>query len=100
MVMDANPGDATAPSCRSDEIDPHAGQLPGVQSIPCLGRFHFKVAETDAELEQVHRLNYRTFVQEIPQHGDNGTGRLIDKFHDWNTYFLALDGEQLIGMLS
>jgi hypothetical protein len=98
--MDANRGRAATQSRRGDVTGPDTRQLPGEQVIPCLGRFRFKIAETDVELEQVHRLNYRTFVQEIPQHGDNGTGRLVDKFHDWNTYFLALDGERLIGMLS
>jgi hypothetical protein len=77
-----------------------AGGDPGDEDVPTLGRFRFKVAETDAEREQVHQLNYRTFVREIPQHGDDGTGRLVDKFHDWSRYFLALDGERLVGMLS
>src|SRR5262245_19075428 len=72
----------------------------GDQCITQLGRYHFKMAQTEAEFEQVHRLNYRTFVREIPQHADTGAGRLVDKFHDWNTYFLALDGERLVGMLS
>ena len=60
----------------------------------------FKRAETSAELEQVHRLNYRTFVAEIPQHHDPGDGRLVDKFHDKNTYFIALRDEQVVGMIS
>src|SRR5262245_58031259 len=73
---------------------------PGGQFIPRLGKYHFKAAETAEEMEQVHRLNYRTFVQEIQQHQDDGRGRLVDKFHEWNTYFLALVGDRLIGMLS
>jgi hypothetical protein len=73
---------------------------PGSQFIPRLGRFHFKAAETPEEMEQVHRLNYRTFVKEICQHDDNGQGRLVDKFHQWNTYFLALLDDRVIGMLS
>ncbi len=76
------------------------GRAPGDQPVPHLGRFRFKVADTEEELEQVHRLNYRTFVQEITQHVDDGTGRLVDKFHEWSTYFLALDGARLVGMLS
>jgi len=28
----------------------------------------FKIASEDWEFEQIHRLNYRTFVDEIPQH--------------------------------
>jgi aspartate aminotransferase-like enzyme len=65
-----------------------------------LGRYSFKRAETPADFEQIHRLNYRTFVQEIPQHEDSGNGYLVDKFHSKNTYFLAFRGAQLVGMLS
>jgi aspartate aminotransferase-like enzyme len=64
------------------------------------GRYTFKLAETAEEFEQVHRLNYRTFVHEIPQHADNGEGRLVDKYHDRNIYFLALVGDRLVGMIS
>ena len=28
----------------------------------------FKFATEEWEFEQIHRLNYRTFVEEIPQH--------------------------------
>ena len=28
----------------------------------------FKSATEDWEFEQIHRLNYKTFVEEIPQH--------------------------------
>jgi hypothetical protein len=76
--------------------EPAAGDTP----VPRLGRFEFKRAQTAEEFEQVHRMNYRTFVKEIPQHADDGAGRLVDKFHEWSTYFLALDGPRLIGMLS
>ncbi len=65
-----------------------------------LGPFTFKVAETPGELEQVHRLNYKTFVREIPQHHDPGSGCLVDKFHDKNQYFIALRDERVIGMVS
>ena len=30
----------------------------------------FKFATEDWEVEQIHRLNYKTFVAEIPQHED------------------------------
>jgi aspartate aminotransferase-like enzyme len=65
-----------------------------------LGRYHFKRAETTEELEQVHRLNYRTFVQEIPEHADNREGRLVDKYHDRNVYFLAVVDGRVVGMIS
>ncbi len=64
------------------------------------GRHVYKIADTALELEQVHRLNYQTFVQEIPQHDDNGSGRLVDKFHDKNIYFVGRCGDQVVGMLS
>jgi aspartate aminotransferase-like enzyme len=60
----------------------------------------FKIATEDWELDKVQELNYRTFVEEIPQHTRNPTGRLVDKFHTENTYFICLDGEQLVGMVA
>lgn len=50
----------------------------------------FKVADTPAEFEAIHALNYRTFVEEIPQHAPNAERRLVDKFHAENTYLIAL----------
>jgi len=64
-----------------------------------IGRYSYKRAETAEEFEQIHRLNYRTFVQEIGQHSDNGTGQLVDKFHEKNIYFICLRGNELVGML-
>ena len=55
----------------------------------------FKIAEHDWEFEAIHRLNYKTFVEEIPQHARNADERLIDKFHAENTYAIALEGERL-----
>ena len=60
----------------------------------------FKVASEAWEFEQVHRLNYRTFVEEIPQHEANPDGILVDKFHHENTYFICVRGGQLIGMVA
>jgi len=60
----------------------------------------FKVASEDWEFEQIHRLNYRTFVEEIPQHKASPTHRLVDKFHDQNTYLICLSDNQVVGMLA
>ena len=60
----------------------------------------FKLASEDWEFEQIHRLNYRTFVEEIPQHAPNPDGRLVDRFHAENTYVICLHERQLIGMLA
>lgn len=65
-----------------------------------LGPYTFKVAESEDEIEQVHRLNYATFVREIPQHADNGAGRLVDKYHDKNLYVVAKRGGRVVGMIT
>jgi aspartate aminotransferase-like enzyme len=60
----------------------------------------FKIANEDWEFEAIHSLNYKTFVEEIPQHQQSGEKRLVDKFHRENTYLICLDGQQLVGMLA
>ncbi len=60
----------------------------------------FKVATEQWELEQVHALNYKTFVEEIPQHQALPTPRLVDKFHGENTYLVCLCGNQVVGMIA
>lgn len=63
-------------------------------------RLIFRVASKVEEFDQVHRLNYRTFVEEIPQHPPNREKKLVDKFHHENTYLLCLDGQKVVGMLA
>jgi aspartate aminotransferase-like enzyme len=63
------------------------------------GSLRFKIASEDWEFEAIHRLNYKTFVEEIPQHERNGEERLVDKFHAENTYAICLDGDRLVGMV-
>jgi hypothetical protein len=63
-------------------------------------QLRFKIATEPAEFEQIHALNYRTFVEEIPQHRPNPAGILVDKFHHENTYLIALDGDHLAGMMA
>lgn len=60
----------------------------------------FKFASEDWEFEQIHRLNYKTFVEEIPQHERSPSHRLVDKFHAENTYLICLSGRTLAGMLA
>jgi len=60
----------------------------------------FKLASEESEFEQVFRLNYKTFVEEIPQHAPNPEKRLVDRFHHENTYLTALDGDEIIGMMA
>jgi len=66
--------------------------------MPC--SLTYKIAGMQEEFDQIHRLNYETFVQEIPQHPRNPDGVLVDKFHKENTYLVCLDGDTLVGMLA
>ena len=65
-----------------------------------VGHYLFKRAESEQEFEQVHRLNHRTFVDEIPQHQPTGTGALVDKFHHKNVYLIVLRDDRVVGMVS
>ena len=60
----------------------------------------FRIALEEWEFEAIHRLNYKTFVEEIPQHHQNPEQRLVDKFHAENTYAICLHDEQLVGMVT
>jgi aspartate aminotransferase-like enzyme/GNAT superfamily N-acetyltransferase len=60
----------------------------------------FKIATTADEFEQIHRLNYQTFVGEIPQHAPNPEGRLVDKFHAENTYLIGVRDGKVIAMMA
>jgi aspartate aminotransferase-like enzyme len=60
----------------------------------------FKVASEDWEFEQIHQLNYQTFVEEIPQHQPSGTPRLVDKFHNENTYLICVANQRIVGMIA
>ena len=60
----------------------------------------FKIASKESEFSQIHKLNYETFVEEIPQHKSNGSEYLVDKFHNQNTYIICLNNDELIGMIA
>jgi N-acyl-L-homoserine lactone synthetase len=64
------------------------------------GEYSFKMADSLSEIEQIHRLNYLTFVQEVSQHPENGTGMLVDKFHPKNRYIVSMVGDEVVGMLA
>jgi len=59
----------------------------------------YKIATEASEFEAIHRLNYDTFVEEIPQHAANAERRLVDRFHAQNTYVICLDGPRMAGMV-
>src|SRR5215210_8492606 len=65
-----------------------------------MATLRFKIACEASELEQIHRLNHATLAEEIPQHPRSVDGTLVDRFHDQNTYVVALDGDRVVGMLA
>ncbi|HEX7063647.1 MAG TPA: GNAT family N-acetyltransferase [Bacillales bacterium] len=60
----------------------------------------FKIASEPSEFEQIYKLNYKTFVGEIPQHEENAENRLIDRFHEENTYIVCIDEGKIVGMIA
>jgi aspartate aminotransferase-like enzyme/predicted N-acetyltransferase YhbS len=62
-------------------------------------RLTFRIAE-ERDFDAIHGLNYRTFVEEIPQHPPNAERRLVDSFHAENTYAVCFDGDELVGMVA
>jgi N-acyl-L-homoserine lactone synthetase len=62
--------------------------------------YQFALADNPDEIDQIHRLVYRTFVVEVKQHADPGDGRLIDKFHHKNRYLVAKRASEVCGMVA
>lgn len=79
---------------------PEAFSLWGISMTENTEALTFKIADEPWELERICQLNYRTFVEEIPQHAPNQEKALVDKFHSENTYVIALQGKELVGMLA
>lgn len=65
-----------------------------------IGDLLIKTADQPDEFEQVHALNYQTFVREIGQHADPGAARLVDKFHAKNRYLIVKRGQAVVAMLA
>jgi len=59
-----------------------------------------KIAQTNEEYEAIARLNYETFVEEIPQHEPSMTRKKVDRFHQENTYIVVYKETELIGMVA
>ncbi len=59
-----------------------------------------KVARTEEEFEAIARLNYATFVEEIPQHESNSSGMREDPYHSENVYVIVLKDKELAGMVA
>ena len=62
--------------------------------------FIFKLATSKEDFLKIHKLNYETFVKEIPQHSPNKNAMLVDEYHEKNLYLVCLNGDVLAGMVS
>ncbi|WP_215143025.1 GNAT family N-acetyltransferase [Exiguobacterium qingdaonense] len=51
-----------------------------------------------SDFDAIHRLNYETFVEEIPQHPPNPERRLVDRFHGENTYWIGEANGEVVAM--
>lgn len=60
----------------------------------------YKIANTEEEYSQIFKLNYATFVDEIPQHEKNDKKELVDKFHNKNLYIIAKKESEVVAMIS
>jgi len=65
-----------------------------------MGQIIFKIASEPHEFEQIFRLNYKTFTEEIPQNAPNPEKCRVDKFHAENTYLICMEDDHLLGMLA
>lgn len=54
---------------------------------------------TQEEFDLIHKLNHAIFAEEIPQHEKRENHRLVDQFHEKNTYLIALSEEEIVGMI-
>jgi aspartate aminotransferase-like enzyme len=59
-----------------------------------------KVATEPWEFEQIHALNHKTFVDEIPRYHSSEANRLVDRFHDENTYVIGVLDGRVAGMVA
>ena len=59
----------------------------------------FKRATEAWEFDEISRLNYASFVEEVPQHPANDDHALVDRFHAENTYFICRREQELLGMI-
>ncbi|MED3550776.1 GNAT family N-acetyltransferase [Cytobacillus praedii] len=59
-----------------------------------------KIARTEKEFAEIAKLNYETFVEEIPQHAPDPDGVRVDPFHNENQYIIVLKDQELVGMIA
>ena len=81
-------------------IQPHGSDAVASGRPMTATNLRIKIASEPWELEQVYGLNYRTFVEEIPQHSPNEERRLVDQRLERSDCYVCLDGRRLRGMVA
>lgn len=61
--------------------------------------YDFREAVSEAEIEQVRRLNHRAFADELGQHPPSPDGRLVDSREGRSRFFVAVSGERVVAMV-
>lgn len=59
-----------------------------------------KIARSKKEFDEIAKLNYTTFVEEIPQHEAHESAMRVDPYHEQNTYLIVLSDKELVGMIA
>lgn len=98
LAVAAGHGPNPASPSRNGAADARCGSVHANGAGPG-PRLVFKQADQDWEFQDIYRLNYASFVEEVPQHPSNEAGVLVDRFHDENTYFICRRGPELVGMI-
>ena len=61
-------------------------------------KYTFREASPD-DFDAIRRLNHRTFAEELGQHATQPGRQLEDRFESRARYYLALHGEDVVGMI-
>ncbi|MBT3291685.1 MAG: GNAT family N-acetyltransferase [Victivallales bacterium] len=65
-----------------------------------MSKLQFQIATEPDDIRQIRALNYRTFVEEIPQHGPNSDHSLADRFERESVFFVCRNEGQIVGMIA
>ena len=63
-------------------------------------RYTFRQAESEADFVSLRRLNHLIFAEELGQHSPHEDGLLIDRMETHSRYWIALAGDEVVGMVS
>ena len=86
------------PPVTSEITDRMKDSVEGAQST--MSGYTFVSVTTASELQEIYRLNYQTFVEEIPQHAPNDERLLVDRFDKQNHYLIAKFNGRVVGMVA